>query len=1049
MILALSRGFVLNYHSLTSFAIPHAHADGDGGGDGGGGGGDGGGGAGDGGGDGGGSAGDGSGGDGGGGAGDGSGGDGGGGAGDTGGDTGGGPSDIPGCTNPTATNYNPSATTDNGSCVFSPPSISAVCTANGTLTVSGSPATPPAGTTYALRVDDLSTPWQFAGTCNGDIGGGDFCSNSITSFPVSGQGVQGHSYDIWAHVLSSTGVFSAAVHTSVSCPAAPPPPVCVLSVSPTTVTAGDSATFSWSTQNATSLVLDQGIGALDVHGGSVTITPTANLSVVGTVTGPGGTATCRTSITVTQPQPPKPVCTLLASPTAIQTGSSSSLSWTTTNATSFSIDQGIGSVTPANAGSKSVSPTSSITYTGTATGAGGTATCTATVTVSTLPPPPPAPICTLTASPASIQTGGTSSLSWTTQNATSFSINHSIGSVTPVASGSKSVSPTATITYTGTVTGSGGTATCTATIAVNAPPPPAPTCVLTAAPASIQTGSSSTLSWTTTNATSFSINHSIGSVTPVASGSTSVSPTATTQYTGTATGAGGTVTCHATVTVTTTPPSVACTLTASPTSVNPGDHTTLTWTATNPNTFTIDNGIGQVTPSIGGSVQSHAINADTTFTGTVVSPTGQVATCTAAVTIIHGGGGGGPSCVLTATPSSIPSGGSSTIAWGGTGIASVDVDNGVVTATTTIPGSAVVHLTTVQTYTYTGTFHATTGQTLTCSATLTVTGGGGGGGCSGNCGGGGGGSPPPTVTLAALPHVNSQPLAYLYLSQIPYTGLDLGPVGTMMYWLVLLAFSLALAYLVLFSAVPYASRSMQAFGTRVIDILNSEKFAPAPVVAHAAPVRPLMPAPARSLPSVAASVREVPRAYSTYDGFKSFAQKGALSIDDIVKGLTRETHTHTVQHVVETPNVEPIYANVEPVPLPEEPKKVGQPTPPPTLPEPEPLEVSVPADVKGFTSALLEGDRLAVFAGLRQHMRGGGAAERLISAVACLIDDAYRARIDGTPADADIARLAARFSTPTLEKLVASLTTAIDASYSVDVTGAKLALTRALATLGA
>jgi len=77
------------------------------------------------------------------------------------------------------------------------------------------------------------------------------------------------------------------------------------------------------------------------------------------------------------------------------------------------------------------------------------------------------PSCTLSASPASIAFGGSSSLSWTTTNATTFSIDNSIGSVTPVASGSKTVSPTATTLYTGTVTGTGGTtATCTKEINV-------------------------------------------------------------------------------------------------------------------------------------------------------------------------------------------------------------------------------------------------------------------------------------------------------------------------------------------------------------------------------------------------------------------------------------------------------------------------------------------------------------------------------------------------------------------------------------------------------
>jgi hypothetical protein len=82
-------------------------------------------------------------------------------------------------------------------------------------------------------------------------------------------------------------------------------------------------------------------------------------------------------------------------------------------------------------------------------------------------------------------------------------------------------------------------------------------------------------------------------------------------------------------------------------------------------------------------------------------------------------------------------------------------------------------------------------------------------------------------------------------------------------------------------------------------------------------------------------------------------------------------------------------------------------------------------------------------------VRGGGAPEHFISSAAILLDDAYRARIDGTASDADVARMTARLSTPTLEKLIASLTTAIDSSYSSGVTGAKLALTRALAILGA
>ena len=105
--------------------------------------------------------------------------------------------------------------------------------------------------------------------------------------------------------------------------------------------------------------------------------------------------------------------------------------------------------------------------------------------------------------------------------------------------------------------------------------------------------------------------------------------------------------------------------------------------------------------------------------------------------------------------------------------------------------------------------------------------------------------------------------------------------------------------------------------------------------------------------------------------------------------------------------------------------------------------------IRGFAAALVEGDRAAVFSGLRQHVRGGGVPEHLLTKTICLIDDVYRSRIDGTACDAEIARLTARLDTPTLEKLVSSLATAIDTSYTTGMTGAKLALTRALTMLGA
>jgi len=87
---------------------------------------------------------------------------------------------------------------------------------------------------------------------------------------------------------------------------------------------------------------------------------------------------------------------------------------------------------------------------------------------------------------------------------------------------------------------------------------PLPTGTFSASPASIITGSSSSLIWTSADATSASIDNGVGSVTPVAGGSVSVSPTTTTTYTLTLTGAGGTIYKQATVTV--SPPIFSATI---------------------------------------------------------------------------------------------------------------------------------------------------------------------------------------------------------------------------------------------------------------------------------------------------------------------------------------------------------------------------------------------------------------------------------------------------------------------------------------------------------
>jgi len=344
---------------------------------------------------------------------------------------------------------------------------------------------------------------------------------------------------------------------------------------PTTIASGNPSTLSWTTGggSVSSVNIDNGVGSKPANGSanvSPASTTTYTLSAFSTANSSPPTA----QVTVTVGAA-APTATFSATPTTINLGQSSSLSWTSTNATSVSIDNGVGS--QATSGSTNVSPTSTTTYTLTATGPGGTVTKTATVTVNV-----PAPTIAFSATPSTIASGQNSTLVWSTTNATSVTIDNGVGSQ-PV-SGNTIVHPTTTTTYTLTATGPGGTNTSQTTVTVSA----GPSITFNAAPTFIGAGQPSTLTWSTTNATSVSIDNGVGA--KPTSGSTVVAPTITTTYTLTANGPGGTSTAQAIVTVV-QPPTIV-TFSADPTSINSGGFSFLTWTVSGADTVTIDQGIG-------------------------------------------------------------------------------------------------------------------------------------------------------------------------------------------------------------------------------------------------------------------------------------------------------------------------------------------------------------------------------------------------------------------------------------------------------------------------
>jgi len=93
----------------------------------------------------------------------------------------------------------------------------------------------------------------------------------------------------------------------------------------------------------------------------------------------------------------------------------------------------------------------------------------------------PAPLVKLSANPDTIEAGKCATLSWSSTNASSASIDQGIGSMDP--SGTRQVCPASTTIYTITATGDGGSRTASTTIIVNPPPPPLPEPVKEAPPA--------------------------------------------------------------------------------------------------------------------------------------------------------------------------------------------------------------------------------------------------------------------------------------------------------------------------------------------------------------------------------------------------------------------------------------------------------------------------------------------------------------------------------------------------------------------------------------
>jgi len=333
---------------------------------------------------------------------------------------------------------------------------------------------------------------------------------------------------------------------------------------------GETLTYSWTQVSGPTVVITNANAAIATFPGlqgqtyvfKLTVTNTDKLSA---------SATTEVKIMAT---PAATIATFTASPSTITPGATSTLSWVLVNASSATITPGIGSVN-ATSGTAQVSPAATTTYTLTATNAAGqsvNATVVVTVQANVVPPQ----IIMFNGSPLTITAGQSSTLSWTTVNATSVTIS---GLGAEQLNGSVSTGALQTTTmYTLTAAGANGNMV-TAVITIQVTPASVPQVVAyTVSPQTISAGQSAQLCWQVTGATSISISNGIGSNLQ-ANACQTVSPQTTTTYVLSATNAAGQTQASVTLNVGSTQ---ILSFTASPEFVtSQGNPVVLSWTTTN------------------------------------------------------------------------------------------------------------------------------------------------------------------------------------------------------------------------------------------------------------------------------------------------------------------------------------------------------------------------------------------------------------------------------------------------------------------------------------
>ena len=343
-------------------------------------------------------------------------------------------------------------------------------------------------------------------------------------------------------VLTCYGIRGAHIEQVNVTVTTSPPPTVSLSANPANVVVGGSTVLTWTSANATSCTATGDWSGSRNLSDSETLGPiNTDRSYTLTCTGIGGTAS--DSVTVTANAPASPVVNLSANPLNVAYDGSTTLTWSTSNVDTCAAS---GSWT----GNQNVSGTrvesnltSDQTYVLTCSGAGGSASDSITINVA----PPPAPAVNISASPLSIVSGESTTLTWSSSNADSCAASGDWSGNQNLSGSRVMTNLTSNSTFVLTCSGVGGTAS--DSVSVSVVTPPAPTLSFTANPQSVLQNSSTSLSWTASHADTCTASDGWSGNKGTSGTEDSGSLSADVQFTLTCTGPGGMVVQSVQVTV--------------------------------------------------------------------------------------------------------------------------------------------------------------------------------------------------------------------------------------------------------------------------------------------------------------------------------------------------------------------------------------------------------------------------------------------------------------------------------------------------------------------